>query len=178
MTHIRIAGILLLTLLFTFSLSVPARAADQLDKEALDTIALFKSVDPGLTKFFDSSAGYAVFPKITKGAIGIGGAHGKGIVYEARKKIGEASLSQGTIGFQLGGQVYSEVIFFENKIGLESFKQSKMQISAQVSAVAAAEGVSENAKYELGVAVFTLARNGLMFEASIGGQKFKFTPTR
>jgi len=109
-------------------------------------------------------------------AIGIGGAHGKGIVYENKKKVGKASLSQGTIGFQLGGQIYAEVIFFETETTLENFKQSTMKLSAQVSAVAAAEGVSENAKYEHGVAVFTIARTGLMFEASVGGQKFKYQP--
>jgi lipid-binding SYLF domain-containing protein len=119
-----------------------------------------------------------VFPSIAKGAIGIGGAHGKGQVFEKGKLIGEASVSQVTIGFQLGGQVYSEVIFFENKDTLESFKKSELAFSAQVSAVAAAEGASANAKYQLGVAVFTLAKGGLMYEASIGGQKFKFKPNK
>jgi len=165
-------------MLLGLSLAEPAHAAGKIDKEASDTIALFKKVDPGLAKFFESSAGYAVFPKVTKGAVGIGGAHGSGVVYEKQKKVGDATLSQATIGFQLGGQVYSELIFFESETTLENFKQSKMAFSAQVSAVAAAEGVSENARYEHGVIVLTLARGGLMFEASIGGQKFKFTPAR
>jgi len=176
MTHARITGSFLFTFMAVLFLAHPTHAASKTDKEAIDTIALFKKTDPGMSKFFEESVGYVVFPKITKAAIGIGGAHGKGIVYENKKKVGKASLSQGTIGFQLGGQIYAEVIFFETETTLENFKQSTMKLSAQVSAVAAAEGVSENAKYEHGVAVFTIARTGLMFEASVGGQKFKYQP--
>jgi lipid-binding SYLF domain-containing protein len=88
--------------------------------------------------------------------------------------VGEASLTQVTVGFQLGGQAYAELIFFETQSALDSFKSSQFALSAQASAVAAAEGASANAKYQLGVSVFTLARGGLMYEASVGGQKFKF----
>jgi lipid-binding SYLF domain-containing protein len=139
-------------------------------------IQLMKQTDPTLDKFFKSSEGYAVFPNVGKGAIGIGGAHGKGEVYEKGILIGRASLSQLTIGFQLGGQVYSEIIFFETKDTLQDFKEGAYKVSAQASAVAAADGVGANAKYEHGVVIFTLAKNGLMFEASVGGQKFKFIP--
>jgi lipid-binding SYLF domain-containing protein len=149
-----------------------------LDKETQNAIAIFKKTDSELEKLFKKSAGYAVFPTVAKGAIGIGGAHGAGQVYEKGKLIGTASLTQVTIGFQLGGQGYSEVIFFENKEALDNFKESKFALSAQVSAVAAAEGASSNAKYEQGVLVFTIAKTGLMYEASVGGQKFKFTPVK
>ncbi|MBN2507694.1 MAG: hypothetical protein JXQ71_13475 [Verrucomicrobia bacterium] len=156
--------------------SSPARAAHRLEADAKDAIALFKKTDSGLQKFFDEARGYAIFPGVGKGAIGIGGAHGRGLVYEKDKLVGETSLSQITVGFQLGGQSYAELIFFETDRALSDFKQGKFAFSAQVSAVAAAEGASRNAKYQLGVAVFTLAKGGLMYEASIGGQKFKFKP--
>jgi lipid-binding SYLF domain-containing protein len=151
-------------------------AAEKGDKPAQDALALFLKADPDLKKFLESAVGYAVFPDVTKGAIGIGAAHGSGSVYEKGKRIGTASLTQVTLGLALGGQAYAELIFFETQEALDSFKKSELAFSAQVSAVAAAEGASKNAKYQLGVAVFTLAKGGLMYEASIGGQKFKFKP--
>jgi lipid-binding SYLF domain-containing protein len=145
-------------------------------KETVEAIDLFKSTDSDMALWFANATGYAIFPSITKGAIGIGAAHGTGEVFEKGKLIGSASLTQVTIGLQLGGQEYAEVIFFENKETLDQFKQSKFAMSAQVSAVAAAEGASSDAKYQQGVVVFTIAKGGLMFEASVGGQKFKFKP--
>jgi len=129
-----------------------------------------------MEKFFDASAGYAVFPTVTKGAMGVGAAHGDGEVIVHGAVIGTTSLTQVTIGAQLGGQQYSEIIFFDDKDALESFKGGHFTMSAQVSAVAAAEGASANAKYSSGVAVFTVAKGGLMYEASVGGQKFTFHP--
>ncbi len=131
-----------------------------------------------MKKLFDEAQGYAVFPSVAKGAIGLGGAHGEGQVFEKGKLVGTASLSQATIGFQLGGQVYSEAVFFEDAKALNEFKEGKFKVSAQVSAVAAAEGASANAKYQNGVAIFTLAKGGLMYEASVGGQKFSYTPIK
>jgi lipid-binding SYLF domain-containing protein len=151
-------------------------AAETDDKQAQDALAMFLKADPGLKKFQEEAVGYAVFPSVTKGAIGLGAAHGNGSVYEKGKRVGTASLTQVTLGLALGGQSYAELIFFETREALDSFKKSELAFSAQVSAVAAAEGASRNAKYQLGVAVFTLARGGLMYEASIGGQKFKFKP--
>lgn len=172
------------------SFATVALAADwkreQLSADVQDTIALFKKTDSSLKDFFEKSAGYAVFPKITKGAIGVGAAHGEGQVFEKgklekeklekEKLAGKTKLTQVTVGFQLGGQVYAEVIFFEDEKTLKDFKEGNVEFSAQVSAVAAAEGASKNAKYKLGVAVFTVARGGLMYEASIGGQKFSYEP--
>ncbi len=149
---------------------------ESMDERVKDAIDLFQSRDSSMKELFQKSYGYAVFPDIAKGAIGIGGAHGKGLVFEKGKLIGKASLSQATIGFQLGGQVYAEVIFFEKQSALEDLKANEFTFSAQVSAVAAAEGASANARYRNRVAVFTLAKGGLMYEASIGGQKFKFKP--
>ena len=155
----------------------PVRAQDKDAKDVAAAIATFKS-DADVAKWFDTSYGYAVFPSITKAAVVVGGAGGGGRVFEKGAYIGDAHVSQGTIGAQLGGQSFSEVIFFETKAALDRFKENKFELSAGLSAVAAAEGKSKDAKYADGVAVFTHAKKGLMAEASVGGQKFKFTPKK
>lgn len=141
-----------------------------------ETIELFKKTDPGMSKFFDTAQGYAVLPKVTKGGIGIGAARGRGLVYEKGSLVGEVRLTQGTIGAQIGGQTYSEVVFFETKETMDSFKTNNFALSAQAGATAAASGAASNANYKLGVAVFTMAKGGLMAEASVGGQKLQFIP--
>jgi lipid-binding SYLF domain-containing protein len=153
-----------------------AESAPTLTEQVKGTIALFQERDPDLKTWFDTAYGYAVFPSVGKGAIGIGGAYGEGEVYEQGKLIGTTSLTQGTIGLQLGGQAYSEVIFFRDKWFLDTFKSGNLELSAQASAVAVRAGASADAGYESGVAIFTMAKGGLMFEASVGGQKFSFTP--
>lgn len=167
-----------LMIVFVFAGAFPAPAAEEneLGAEVKDAIQLFKKSDSKIQKHFDSACGYAVFPSVVKGAVAIGAAEGGGQVFEKGKLIGTAKLTQVTIGAQLGGQKYAEVVFFENKETLENFKSSDWAMSAQASAVAASEGASVNAKYEQGVLVFTVAKTGLMFEASAGGQRFKFTP--
>jgi len=153
-----------------------AKAKDQgvKNNEVAETIANFKNEDPNLKAYFNKAYGYAVFPTIGKGAIFIGGAHGSGEVFEKGRLIGTSSLTQLTIGFQLGGQAYSEVIFFKDKKRLKDFTTGNFEFSAQASAVAVTAGASADAAYENGVAVFTMAKGGLMYEASIGGQKFGF----
>jgi lipid-binding SYLF domain-containing protein len=150
--------------------------ADELKTEAAQSIEAFKRADSGLTNFFSDSAGYAVFPNVGKGGLIVGGAHGKGVVYEKGKTVGQASLSQASVGAQAGGQAFMEVIFFESPTALADFKEGKFEMSADLSAVVAGEGASKSAKYKNGVAVFTMAKKGLMVQASIGGQKFKFQP--
>ncbi|MDA0350251.1 MAG: YSC84-related protein, partial [Verrucomicrobia bacterium] len=150
----------LTTLLIVF-LSVTLASAsrdEELKKTSEYAIELLKDTDSKLKDWFKDAYGYVIFPNVGKGGFGIGGAFGKGEVYENGKFIGEARLTQGTIGFQLGGQLYTEVIFFNKKENLSNFKESRYAFSAQMSAVAAAEGAAANAKYEHGVAVFTLAR--------------------
>jgi lipid-binding SYLF domain-containing protein len=147
-----------------------------LGDQVKQAIQLFKSDDSKIVKLFESAYGYVVFPSIGKGAVGIGGAAGDGQVFEKGTLIGTARMTQITIGAQLGGQTFSEVIFFETKDALDAFRSSEWAMSAGVSAVAAAESASADAKYKNGVLVFTIAKGGLMFEASVGGQKFKFTP--
>lgn len=161
--------------LLTF-LALPSEARADDVKDAQETVALFKKADPTLSRFFEGAVGWAVFPTVGKGAIGIGGAHGSGVLFERGKAVGTCALTQVTIGFQLGGQAYSEIIFFEIERTLADFKKGSFALAAQVSAVAAAEGASANAKYQQGVAVFTMSKGGLMAEASVGGQKFSFEP--
>lgn len=132
--------------------------------------------DPGLKKFFDEAAGYAVFPTVGKGAVGVGGAFGRGELYEAGQLQGYCTLTQASIGLALGGQAYTELIFFETQHALDRFKTGNFAFAAQASAVALKSGASANAKYTDGVAVFTMAEAGLMYEASIGGQKFSYRP--
>ena len=172
-----------LAIVVAFASILPAGAARQTPadndaKEVAAAIELFKKSDKQLTKWFDAAYGYVVFPNIAKGAAGIGAASGDGRVFEKAVYIGDARVTQVTIGAQLGGQAFAEVIFFETKDALDRFKQDRFEMTAGLSAVAAAEGASLDAKYTQGVAVFTVAKKGLMAEASVGGQKFKFTPIK
>jgi len=135
----------------------------------------FIRTDATMANRFSNAYAYVIFPNVGKGAIGIGGAAGNGIAWERGTMTGKAKLTQVSIGFQWGGQAYREVIFFENKATFDRFTQSKLEFSAQASAVAATAGASANAKYANGVMIFTQQKGGLMYEASVGGQKFKYT---
>jgi lipid-binding SYLF domain-containing protein len=163
--------------------------------EYSDTVEVFKKAGES-AKFFDSSYGYAVFPSIGKGGLGIGAAHGKGKVYEQGKYVGDTSMTQVSVGLQAGGQAYSQVIFFQDKRAFDEFTSGNFEFGAGVSAVAITAGVSGSAgttgssagasggkndagtrgKYYKGMAVFTVAKGGLMYEASLGGQKYKYKP--
>jgi lipid-binding SYLF domain-containing protein len=140
----------------------------------MDALGTFKRTDPSLQSFLDRAYGYAIFPTVGKGAVGVGGAYGRGEVFERGVLIGYCDLSQGTVGVQLGGQSYSELLVFENKNALDKFTSGEFAFDAQASAVALKSGASANAKFSNGVAVFTMTKEGLMFEASIGGQKFSY----
>ncbi|MBI3571092.1 MAG: hypothetical protein HY082_08315 [Gammaproteobacteria bacterium] len=159
--------------------ALPALAAsDTKHGKVIEAIGNFKKKDPGIKTFFDKAYGYAVFPTVGKGGIGVGGAYGSGEVYRQGAPIGYSSLSQITIGFQLGGQAYSEIIFFKDKKALDRFTEANFEFDAQVSAVAVTVGAAANADYNNGVAIFTLVKGGLMYEASVGGQKFSFEPAK
>lgn len=136
----------------------------------------FISTDGLMSNLFNNAYGYVIFPNVGKGGIGIGGAAGNGIVFERGNIIGKAKLTQVSVGFQFGGQAYREVIFFETKADLDRFKENKIEFSAQASAVAATAGASANVKYRDGVMIFTQQKGGLMYEASVGGQKFNYSP--
>jgi lipid-binding SYLF domain-containing protein len=158
--------------------SATARADDQneLVADALQTKATFIKADPGLATFFARAPGHVVFSSIGKAAVGIGGAHGSGVVFENNRPVGKATLSQLSVGAQLGGQSYEEVIFFETPAALHNFMSGNFAFSGSVSAVALKSGAAANAKYKDGVAVFTATKAGLMLEAAVGGQKFGFEP--
>jgi lipid-binding SYLF domain-containing protein len=152
----------------------PAPARAQADVPAV--ITKFEEKDPGMAKVFADASGYAVFPTVGKGGIGIGGARGKGWVYAGGALIGKSTLTQVTIGLQLGGQAYSEVVFFQTPQALENFKLGHLKLDAQASAVALTARASADLAYRNGVAIVTMAKGGLMYEASVGGQKFSYAP--
>ena len=139
-------------------------------------IQSFLKDNPSLEKYFDKAYGFAVLPVITKGGLGIGGAAGKGLVFENKVVKGMTKMTQATIGAQAGGQKYMEVIYFENKVALDNFTGGKTKFSGQASAIALKAGTSVDMKYKDGVAIFTKGKGGLMAEASVGGQKFKYHP--
>ena len=129
---------------------------------------------PYLKAYFKKARGYAVFPNIGKGGIGIGGARGSGEVFEKGNVIGRTTVTQVSIGFQLGGQAFSQIIFFKDKKSLERFTEGNFEFGASASAALISEGANATADYSDGVAVLTYSKGGLMYEASIGGQKFSY----
>lgn len=166
---------LLTTLLFTHAtLAFEPDTSNTLHLDVAKAIIDIKKKDPSIEEFFKNSAGYAVFPKVGKGGMGLGGAYGKGLVIVGEKAVGNTSLSQVTIGFQLGGQVYAEFVFFKDETALGHFQRGNFEMGAQASAVAVTAGASADADYDGGVAVFTNVGGGLMYEATISGQKFKY----
>ena len=162
----------------------------------LPAIDVFKKSD-AVKPFFENCCGYAVFPTVGKGGIGIGGAYGSGQVYAQGVATGTVKLLKGSIGFQWGGQAFSQMIFFEDKRAFEEFTSGNFEFDAGVSAVAITAGVQASAgtegasagasagpatgaqvktSYRKGMAVFVHAKGGLMYEATVGGQKFSYTP--
>jgi lipid-binding SYLF domain-containing protein len=163
--------------------------------EYQDTINVFKKAIEG-GPYFKTAYGYAVFPTIGKGGIGVGGAYGKGRVYEHGKYVGDTSMTQVTVGFQLGGQAYSQVVFFQNQDAFRRFTSGNFAFGAEASAIAITASANAKANttgtsagasvtkhdaatvgaYNDGMATLTVAKGGLMYEASIGGQKFNYKP--
>jgi lipid-binding SYLF domain-containing protein len=175
----RVVVTLALFVLGIYAITLSAFEPDISDKMELDVaqaILQIKEKDPGIQKFFDDAAGYAVFPSVGKGGVVIGGAFGRGLVIVGEQVDGYTSLSQGTIGLQLGGQKYSQFIFFRDETALDHFKRGNFEFGAQASAVAITAGASADAAYDAGVAIFTVAGGGLMFEGSVGGQRFSYEP--
>ena len=168
--------VLLLGILFT---GIFADAQDQKDKRIIrDSRAAkqeFTNASGFIKNLFNTAYGYVIFPNVGKGGLVIGGAAGNGIVYERSVPVGRAKLTQLSVGAQHGGQAYREVIFFETKADLDRFKENKFEFSAQVSAIAIVAGVSANVNYKEGVIVYTQQKGGLMYEATVGGQKFNYS---
>lgn len=149
---------------------------DSFQLDVQKAILEIQRADPGIETFFDNAAGYAVFPGVGKGGFVIGGAYGKGLVIAGDKVDGYTSMTQVTIGLQLGGQKYSQFIFFKDDTAIGHFRRGNFEFGAQASAVAITAGASADAAYDSGVAIFTHAAGGLMFEGSVGGQKFTYRP--
>ncbi len=187
-----IRGRIATTLALVLLIAPPALA----DRYA-DAIRTFRNAGQSAA-YFDGSHGYAVFPTIGKGGIGIGGARGTGRVYRGGKPVGTSTMTQVTVGFQLGGQAYSQIVFFEDERAFREFTSGHFEFGAQAAAVAITAGASaqastggsgagasssqENAAtaggYYKGMAIFTVAKGGLMYEATLGGQRFSFKPMK
>jgi len=161
----------------SLAVAVPmARADNVTSADVKKTIDTFNFKDPSMKARFKSAHGYAVFPDIGKAGFIIGGGGGDGHVFERGRLIGTAELSALNIGATAGVQHYSEVIFFQNKAALDRFRAGKLEFDANASAVVAKSGASSGADYRDGVVVFTHPLEGVMLEASVGGQSFKFHP--
>ena len=185
-------------LIMVASLAVALTASPLLAADSYQsTIDIFRKAGES-ANFFETAYGYAVFPNIGKGGIGIGGAYGKGHVYEKGQYIGDCKMTQATVGFQFGGQAYRQIVFFEDERAFKEFTDGSFEFGAEASAVAitAAAGAKANTAgasagasagqndakvvgvYHKGVATFTVAKGGLMYEASVGGQKFSYKPRK
>ncbi len=141
--------------------------------KTIEALKKFKRIRR-LKPYFKEAAGYAVFPNIAKAGLGIGGARGNGEVFEDGKVIGSTTVTQLSFGFQLGGQAFSQIIFFQNKRDIDRFTDGNFEFGASASAALITEGANASVDYTNGVAVMTFSKGGLMYEASIGGQKFTF----
>ena len=150
---------------------------DRLSAEVDEAVALFKIRDPGIQAFFDRSYGYAVLPRVAKGAWVVGGAFGRGEVFAEGVRVGFCSVSQASVGFSFGGEYFREIIFFRDELDLNRFKVGDFTFSGQVTAVAVTAGAAAKSDYQDGMAVFIMPDAGLMIDASIAGQKFEFDPT-
>ena len=167
----------LFTISLFLALSMSAQTGGwnpELKENADEALSNMLKETPKLETFKNKAYAYVIFPKVTKAGIGIGGAAGRGIVYQGDKVIGSSKLKQASIGLQLGGQQYSEAVFFKDKEAFEKFTNGNLKFDAQASAVAIKEGASADLSYSGGVAVFTQTKGGLMYEASIGGQHFTY----
>jgi lipid-binding SYLF domain-containing protein len=191
-----IAVLVLPMLLASAPAYADSTAAKPADKYA-ETIKVFRHAGES-GKYFDKCYGYAVFPSIGKGGMVVGGAHGSGRVYRKGEYVGDTSMNQVTVGMQLGGQAYSQMVFFEDQAAFDKFTSGKFEFGAQATAVAITAGASAQAStggtgagasatsqdattagsYQNGMAIFTVAKGGLMYEASVGGQKFGYQPRK
>ena len=182
-------------LLFIATLLLAATAA--VADEYSDTISIFKNAGESGT-YFGQSYAYAVFPTVGKGGLGVGAAHGSGQVYVQGALAGEVKVTQLSVGLQAGGQAFSQIVFFQDKRAFDEFAKGSYEFDATVQAVAITASATASAgtagaaagaaggkkdattagKYHKGIAVFTVAKGGLMYQAAVGGQKFKYKPKK
>ena len=193
------ATLALIALFLPLLCALPALAGDRKVEDYSETVQEFKKI-PDVARFFGNSYAYALFPTIGKGGLGIGGSHGKGQVYRGGKVIGFTSTSDISIGLQAGGQAYSQIVFFQNAEALKKFTTGEFEFAASASAIAVqstagattgtegtgasasssktADKKTAKAEYQDGVLVFTMAKGGLMYAATIAGQKYKYEPVK
>ena len=185
-----------LYILMVIALLLAVMSGPAMADKYTDTIDVFKKSEV-VKPFFKNAYGYAVYPTIGKAGFGIGGSYGTGQVYQGGKVTGETSLIKATFGFQMGAQAFSQAVFFEDKRAYDEFTSGEFEFDASASAVAITAGVQAKAgtegtsasatagpatgaqaktTYHKGMAVFVHAKGGLMYEAAIGGQRFKFKP--
>jgi lipid-binding SYLF domain-containing protein len=172
--RVGLAATLVFALVGLGRMGYAAETDNQLVSECRQTMALYSQKDPGVDGFTKRSIAYVVFPGIGKGGLGIGAAHGTGVLFEKGEPVGKVTMNQVSIGAQAGGQEFSEVIFYNADKPLGELKLGKAELSGSLSAVALKDGAAAHAKFKNGIAVFTAAKGGLMLEASIGGQKFSY----
>jgi lipid-binding SYLF domain-containing protein len=149
---------------------------EELHRESQAAIKRIDAIDPGFQEMLERAHAYAVFPDVGKAAAVFGGAFGKGEVFKDNQLVGYAAVAQLTIGVQLGGQTFTQVIAFESKEAFERFKQGKTAFAASASAVLVKAGAAASADYQKGAKVFVYSDGGMMLEAAIGGQRFLFRP--
>ena len=182
---------LLIAFISVLAVSSPAFASEPADDS--EAVKAFMESDVA-KKFHGSAYGYAVFPTIGKGGLGIGAAHGSGGVYRGGKKTGDVKMTQVSFGLQAGGQAYRQIIYFQDKRAFDEFTSGEFEFSAQAEAIAVTasasaqagtEGASASAgadqaetKYEKGMIVFTMGKGGLMYQAALGGQKYSYEPAK
>ena len=172
-----LAAVLTLVLAST-SIGRAAEDLKTLQTNSEAAIKTFTDTDPGLKTFFTSAAAYVILPSVGEGGFIVGAEHGKGLAYEKGVLVGKCSLSTVSIGAQVGGGTFMEVVFFETPEAFQEFKKGKYTMDAKAKASLAASGVAANAKYTQGVLVFTLPKSGAMVAAAVGGQKFTFEPIK
>jgi lipid-binding SYLF domain-containing protein len=141
------------------------------------TLRRFEREDPSLREFLDKAVGYVVFPSVGKAGFGVGGAYGRGVVYDGSNTTGFATLTQASLGLQAGAQDFSEIVVFGTREAMNKFKDGKFEFGANASAVIIKAGAASNTSFREGVAVFTATKGGAMFELSLSGQKLRYAPT-
>lgn len=175
----KFSNLILVTLVLMMCISVNSMAQDsesaiELIKKAEAAKEKILAEDPGLSAFFSEAYGYVVLPVIGKGGLLVGGAYGKGILYEQGEPAGMTEMTQVSIGAQIGGLSYSEVIFFKTEEEFRVFTTGRFEVAVQITVVAVTAGVSRTMAYSDGVAIITLPKGGVMADVSAGGQKFSY----
>ena len=169
-------GLILPILLLGVSVASADKDKDELHQQVQQIKKDWQAKDKSFNSTLKKAYAYAIFPEVGKGGFIVGASHGVGEVYQKGKLIGHTKMTQTTVGAQIGGQTYAEVILFKGKKALDRFKQSRFEGSAAATAIGGKKGAAAASKYKDGVAIMVLPIKGAMAEGPGGGQKFKFEP--